>query len=73
MPHPRQPTRKGPTPAATPVADTRAEKIAAATSVSTNVPITSLVKFAPTWRTAGIVQKVPSFRSLSSVNAQCGR
>ena len=40
---------------------------------STAVPINSVMRFAPVFRTAGAVQNTASFAAGSSVSAQCGR
>jgi hypothetical protein len=63
----RTPTKYGSRSAAGPDIVTRFEKIAAAATTSTNVPMTSLKKLAPKLRIAGIVEKQRSFTYASSV------
>jgi hypothetical protein len=56
--HTSTPTRKGPSAAAGRAVATLLEKIAAAVSTSTNVPMNSLKRFAPRLGMASIVEKL---------------
>ncbi len=75
MDHTSTPTSAGPKPLSQPNSGLRFAfaPMASTPSRSIAVPMISQSRFAPDFRMAGAVQKMPSFAPLSSVTSQCGR